>query len=133
AQAARAALARGDARGARGFAAKLLWQAQAAPADAKAVRHTVIESYLAESRAEDEFASMLRYQQDYRPLPREVTERFAEGLLDLGHDANALNWLPASGDVTPARLRLQLRSGLLAPEAVITQARAALVRDPQPA
>jgi len=133
AEAANAALAKDDARGARTYAAKLLWQPKTAAPEAKAVRLTVIESYLAERRGDDAFSSMLRFQQDYRPLDPRVAERFAEGLLDLGHDADALNWLPPSGDVTPARLRLQLRTGLLAPEAVITQARAALARDPQPA
>jgi hypothetical protein len=72
---------------------------------------------------------MLRFQQDYQPLERPVTERFAEALIDLGHESDALNWLRPD-DITPARLRLQLRSAMLAPEAVITQARAALVRDP---
>ena len=130
-EAASAALIRDDPRGARMYAAQLLWQTRATPEQAKTARLTVIESYLAEQRGVDAFASMLRFQQDYGPLERELGERFAQGLLDIGNDANALNWLPASGEVSPARLRLQLRSGLLAPEAVVTQARAALAREPQ--
>ena len=132
-EAANAALTVKDARSARAYAAKLLWQTRPTPEQAKAARLAVIESYLAERRGEDAFASMLRFQQDYGPLKRDLGERFAEGLLDIGNDANALNWLPASGDISPARLRLQLRSGLLAPEAVITQARAALAREPHAA
>lgn len=132
-EAASAALAKEDAHAARSYAAKLLWQTNATPEQAKAARLAVIDSYLAERRGEDAFASMLRYQQDYGPLERDLAERFAGGLLDIGNDANALNWLPPSGEITPARLRLQLRSGLLAPEAVITQARAALAREPQSA
>jgi hypothetical protein len=132
-EAASAALTGDDARGARAYAAKLLWQTKATSEQVKAARLTVIDSYLAERRGEDAFASMLRFQQDYGPLDRDLVERFAEGLLDMGNEANALNWLPASGGISPARLRLQLRSGLLAPETVITQARAALAREPQAA
>ena len=132
-EAASAALAKQDAHGARSHAATLLWQTQATADQKKAARLAVIDSYLAERRGEDAFASMLRYQQDYRPLTPDMAERFAQGLLDIGNDANALNWLPPSGEITPARLRVQLRSGLLAPEAVITQARAALAREPQAA
>jgi hypothetical protein len=73
---------------------------------------------------------MLRFQQDYRPLDRETAERFADALLDLGHDTEALNWIP-NDTATAARLRLQLRSGMLAPDAVIAQARAAVARNPQ--
>ena len=40
----------------------------------------------AEKRGEDAYRSMLRFQQDYQPLERTVTRRFAEALLDLGLD-----------------------------------------------
>jgi hypothetical protein len=131
-EAARAAVAQDDPQSARAYAAKLLWQAAASPAELRTARLAVIESYLIERRGNEAFASMLRFQQDYRPLPREIVERFAEGLIDLGHDADALNWI-ANDSSSASRLRLQLRSGTLTPDAVIAQARSALARNPQPA
>ena len=130
-EAARAALAQDDPQSARSYAAKLLWQASASAAEVRAARLTVIESYLAERRAVEAFESMLRFQQDYRPLGREIAERFAEGLIDIGHDAEALNWI-ANDSSSASRLRLQLRSGTLTPDAVIAQARSALGRTPHP-
>lgn len=129
-EAARAALAQNDAESARVYAAAVLWRRNVTPAEAKAVRFTVVESYIAERRGEDAFRSMLRFQQDYQPLEPPVAQRFAEALLDLGLDREALNWLGPSDEVSPARLRLQLRGATLAPDAVITQARAALARNP---
>lgn len=132
-EAARSALARGEPGPARVHAARLMWQTHAAGAEIKAVRLTVVESYVAERRGEDAFRSMLRFQQDYSPLERAVANRFAEALLDLGLDREALNWLGATDEAGPARLRLQLRGGTLGSEAVIAQARAALARNPDPA
>ena len=130
-EAARAALAQNDPQSARAHAAKLLWLTKASADEAKAARLTVIESYIAERRGEDAFRSMLRFHQDHQPLEARIAERFAEALLDLGLDSEALNWL-RTDDITPARLVLQLRASMLAPEAVITQARAALARKPEP-
>ena len=129
-EAARASLALNDPSSARAHAAKLLWQTKASDDDARAARLAVIESYVAERRGDDAFRSMLRFQQDHQPLEPRTAERFAEALLDLGRDTEALNWLRSDG-ITPARLVLQLRSRMLAPEAVITQARAALARAPE--
>jgi hypothetical protein len=126
------AVAQDDPPSARSYAAKLLWQAPASAAESRAARLVVIESYLAERRADDAFTSMLRFQQDYRPLDADTSERFADRLLDLGRDADALHWI-ASDSASASRLRLQLRTGTLAPEAVITQARAAYARNPNPA
>jgi len=126
---ARAALRRDDPLSARAYAARLLWQTGSSAAEARGARLTVIDSYIAERRGEDAFHSMLRFQQDYQPLEGAILERFAEALIDLGLEAEAINWLRAD-DITPARLRLQLRSAMLAPEAVITQARAAIARNP---
>ena len=127
--ASRAALGQNDPQLSRALAARLLWQRTATPSEAKAVRSMVIESYISERRGEDAFRSMLRFQQDYQPLDRSVAERFAEALLDLGQDREALNWLGAD-DLSPARLRLQLRGATLSAEAVIRQARAAFARNP---
>jgi len=97
---ARSAIAQNDPMAARALAARLLWQRNATPAQAQTARVSVIESYIAERRGEDAFRSMLRYQQDYQPLERPIAERFAEALLDLGQDRDALNWLDRSNDVT---------------------------------
>ncbi len=132
-EAARSALEQNQPGPARTHAARLMWQTQATGDQVKAARVAVIESYVAERRGEDAFRSMLRFQQDYSPLERAVAERFAEALLELGLDREALNWLSVTGEVSPARLRLQLRGATLAPEAVIVQARAALARSPDPA
>ena len=132
-EATRSALAQNQPGLARTHAARLVWQAPATNDQMKAVRLAVIESYVAERRGEDAFRSMLRFQQDYSPLERALADRFAEALLDLGLDREALNWLSATDDASPARLRLQLRGATLAPDAVIAQARAALARNPDPA
>jgi len=123
---ARAAVAQNEPELARAYAARLLWQGNASADDMRAARRAVIESYVTEKRAADAFASMLRFRQDYQPLDRETRERFAEALLDLGRDTDALEW--TGTEPTPARLRLQLRSGALAPDAVVAQARAALAK-----
>ncbi|MDB5862246.1 MAG: hypothetical protein JWO70_52 [Betaproteobacteria bacterium] len=131
--AAHAALAVNDPAAARAHAARLLWQRSATAAtatEAKAVRLSVIESYIAERRGDDAFRSMLRYQQDYQPLERGVADRFAEALIDLGMDRDALNWLGRTDEVSPSLLRLQLRGAMLTPDAVIAQARAAYARAP---
>ena len=129
---ARAALGQNEPEQARAYAARVLWERNVTPSQAKSARLTVIESYIVEGRADDTFRSMLRFQQDYQPLERAVAGRFAEAMLDLGRDREALNWVGAGNDISPARLRLQLRAGTLSPEAVIKQARAALARNPDP-
>jgi hypothetical protein len=129
--ASRAALVKNDPQSARAYAARLLWHSKASADENRAARLAIIESYAAERRGDEAFRSMLRFHQDHQPLEPRTAERFAETLLDLGHDAEALNWL-RTDDITPARLVLQLRSSMLAPEAVITQARAALARKGDP-
>jgi hypothetical protein len=131
--AAQAALAMNEPAAARAHAAHLLWQRNPGAADTRAVRLAVIDSYIAERRGDEAFRSMLRFQQDYQPLDRMTAERFAESLLDLGLDREALNWIGRTDLVSPTLLRLQLRSASLTPDAVIAQARAALARNPEPA
>jgi hypothetical protein len=121
---ARAAIAVGKAQDARGYAARLLWQLDATPAEARAARLLIIESQILERQGDAAFRSMLRFEQDYRPLDPAVAERFVEALLDLGQDRQAVNWLSRVDDASPQRLRLQLRTGLVAPEAAVAQARA---------
>jgi hypothetical protein len=130
---ARAALSQKEGPLARTYAAHLLWQSKPAPAEIRAARLAVIESYVVEGRGEEAYRSMLRFQQDYQPLDRSVARRFAEALLDLGREREALNWLDVSEESTPTRLRLQLRSAGLTPEAVVAQARAGYVKTQDPA
>ena len=70
------------------------------------------------------FRSMLRYQQDYRPLERGVAERFVAALLDLGMDQEGVNWLASLDEGSPAKLMLRLKTGLATPEATVELARA---------
>lgn len=128
--ASQAAVALNKPDAARAHAARVLWRRNPSTAEVRAGRLTVIESYVTERRGEDAFRSMLRFTQDYQPLDRAVSERFAEALLDLGLAGDALNWLNRIDQTSPTLLRLQMRGGALAPEAVITQARAALARTP---
>jgi hypothetical protein len=127
-EAARAALGQNDPVAARAHTATVLWRTSASAADVRAARLVIIDSYVAERRGQDAFGSMLRFQQDYGPLDAAIGDRFAQALLDLGLNAEALNWV-RTNEVTPARLVLQLRSGSIAPEAAIAQARAGLPRD----
>ena len=126
--AARAAVAAGQGVQARAYAARLLWQLDAPAEEARAARLLVIESYLAEGQGETAFRAMLRFEQDYRPLDRNTAGRFVGALLDLGLDKEAVNWLASLEDASAMKLRLQLRTGLIAPDAAIAQARAQLSR-----
>jgi hypothetical protein len=127
-EAARAAVTQNEGPLARTHAAQLLWQSKPTLAEIQAARLAVIESYVVERRGEEAYRSMLRFQQDYQPLDRAIARRFAEALLDVGREREALNWIGASDASTPARLRLQLRSAGLTPDAVIAQARAAYAK-----
>ena len=126
---ARAAVGLGKGPEARAYAARLLWQLDATPAEGRAARLLIIESLVLEQQGDAAFRSMLRFEQDHRPLDRAVAERFVEALLDLGQERQAANWLSRLGETSPQRLRLQLRSGLVTPEAAVAQARARTARD----
>lgn len=126
--AARAAAATGQGAPARAYIARLLWQLDPAPAEVRAARLTVIDSYLAEGQGEAAFRAMLRFEQDYRPLERDTAAHFVGGLLDHSLDKEAVNWLASLEDGGAMKLRLQLRAGLVSPDAAIAQARAQLAR-----
>jgi hypothetical protein len=132
-EAGRAALATGQGEAARAYAARLLWQLQATPEEARAARLLVIESHLAERQGDTAFRAMLRYHQDYRPLERGVAERFVEALLDLGMEREAVNWLASLDEASPAKLMLRLKTGLATPDATVGQARALLAKANDPA
>src|SRR5262245_9900014 len=114
---ARAAIASGRAAEARGYAARLLWQLEATPAEAREARLLAIESQVLEQQGDAAFRSMLRFEQDYRPLDPAIVERFVEALLDLKQDRQAVNWLARLSEASPQRLRLQLRTGIVRPQA----------------
>jgi hypothetical protein len=120
----RSAIAAGRPAAARAHAARLLWQLDATPEEARAARLGVIDSHLADRRGETAFHAMLRFDQDYRPLDRETAGHFVSRLLDLGLYKEAVNWLAALEDAGPLKLRLRLHAGLVKPEAAVAQARA---------
>jgi hypothetical protein len=127
-QAAHAAVGAGQGALARDHLARLMWQLDPAPEETRAARLLVIESHLAERRGGNAFRAMLRFDQDYRPLPRAVAGRFVAALLELGLAREAVNWLAALDDGSALKLRLQLAAGLADPGAVIGAARARLAR-----
>jgi len=126
--AARAAVAAGQGAQARAYAARLLWQAEPAPGEARSARLLVIESHIAGRQGEAAFRAMLRFEQDYRPLERNIAGRFVEALLDLGLDQEAVNWLASLEDTSALKLRLRLRAALIGADAAIAQARAQIAR-----
>ena len=86
----------------------------------------MIRSYLVEHKADDAYRAMLRYQQDFQPLPQDVAAEFAQGLLAEGDAAEAMTWLAELDPANPLTLALQMKAGLIAPEAAIVKARKAL-------
>src|ERR671910_771838 len=62
----RSAIAAGQPATARAQAARLLWQLDPSPDEARAARLVVIDSYLAEQQGAAAFRAMLRFDQDYR-------------------------------------------------------------------
>lgn len=92
----------------------------------RALRRLVIDSHLAERRADLGFLALLRYRQDYAPLPAEEISAFAEKLLLADGVSEAANWLALHDDGGPLGLLVRLKSGLLSPQAAIAAARAAL-------
>lgn len=128
AAAARAALAASDGEAARRFAARILWQSGAPAADAKDARLRVIESLLIDKMGDDAFRSMLRFQQDYRPLDSDTAAFFVETLLELGMLKEAVNWLGSLDEAEAARQLLRLRTGQLSADMAIAQARVMLAR-----
>jgi hypothetical protein len=126
--AARAALALGRGAAAREHAARALWPAGVAEPRLRELRLLVINSLLADRLADDAYRSMLRFQQDYRPLDAAAATLFVDGLLDLGRAADAVQWLGLLDERGAARLRLRLHAGVVPPAEAATQARAALNR-----
>ncbi|MEK6662980.1 MAG: hypothetical protein AABY73_03845 [Pseudomonadota bacterium] len=115
---------------ARALLAQLIWRFELNPADHQWARRLVIRSYLIEHKADEAYRAMLRYQQDFQPLPKEVAAEFAQGLLREARATEAMTWLAELDPTSPATLALQMQVGLIAPDAAIAQARAALQKQP---
>ncbi len=115
---------------ARALLAQLIWRFELNPADHQWARRLVIRSYLIEHKADEAYRAMLRYQQDFQPLPKEVAAEFAQGLLREERATEAMTWLAELDPTSPATLALLMKVGLIAPDAAITQARAALQKQP---
>jgi hypothetical protein len=130
--AARAAVAVGQGPPARAYAARLLWQFESTAEEARAIRLLVIESYLVERQVDAAFRAMLRFEQDYRPLDRATVERFVSTLLDAGMEKEAVNWLAGLDDAGPLKLQLRARTGLVAPDTAVAQARAQIAKGAGP-
>jgi hypothetical protein len=128
-QGARAALANAQGVTARHFLARLIWRHDLAAEEMRQARLLVIETYLAEDQPQDAYALMLRYQQDYKPVDRDTAARFVDALLAVGMEKEAVNWFSQLDDASPLKLLMRLKNNLIAPDAAIAQARAALAKN----
>jgi hypothetical protein len=113
---------------ARRHAARMLWQLDPSAGEARAARLAVIDSYVADRQGDAAYLAMLRFQQDYAPLDRATAEGFVDALLALDMEKQAVNWLASLDDASSAKLMLRLKAGLVGAEAVIAQARSALMK-----
>jgi len=133
AAAARAALAAGNAALAREHAGRALWAPGASAAAMRELRLLVIRSQVVESRIGDAWRSMLRFEQDYRPLDAATATAFVDTLLDAGMTREAVTWLPLLDGRGAVLLRLRMHAGLVTNGDALVQARAAIVRSNEPA
>lgn len=138
--AARAALKQQEAALARRYLAKFLWGGQGGTAtggangiaagELKEARRLAIQSYLVERQPALAYLALLRYRQDYAPLPLEEIAVFGEQLVVADGVAEAANWLVQLDEGHPLNLLVRLKSGAVPPEAAIATARLAI--DPPP-
>ena len=110
---------------ARAALARLIWQFDLNAADQKWARRLVIRSYLLDHKPDEAYRAMLRYQQDFQPLPKEVLAEFVHGLLAEEYISEAVTWLTELDAASPALLALQTKAGLIAPNVALVQARTA--------
>lgn len=132
-QAARAALALGRTGVARDHAGRALWMPGAGAGALRELRLLVIRCDVSDARADDAYRSMLRFEQDYRPLDVATATLFVDALLDLGRAREAVNWLGLLDERSAVKLRLRLHTGVVTPQDAARQARAALDRSDDPA
>jgi hypothetical protein len=131
--AAQAAFALGRTAVARDHAGRALWTTGLDAGVLRELRLLVIRSLTRERRNDDAWRSMLRFEQDYRPLDRATATVFVDALLDLGMVREAVIWLNPLDERGPAKLRLRLHTGVITPQEAVTQANAALGRSEDPA
>lgn len=122
----RAALMAGNPPLARRYLARLLWQFGTLDEEYRQARQFTIESYLAEKKAREAYLAMLRFEQDFKPLSRELAQRFARGLVLQGMEKEAAPWLAYLDDANPVKLLARLKAGLMAPDAAVAQVRTAM-------
>ncbi len=123
-------LSRGEGGAARRYLSQLIWRFGLDGEELKAARRFVVRSYLAARQPDEAYRAMLRFQQDYAPLPPEVAEEFVRGLLEQDRVTEAMTWLPSLPREGATALRLNLRANLLPVDAVIKSARGLLERSP---
>lgn len=151
ATAAQAALALGRTAVARDHALRALWGPGLGAGTLRELRLLVIRSYVRDAspkgtsfgappggtsfgaRSDDAYRSMLRFEQDYRPLDAATASIFVDALLDLNQAREAVAWLSLLDERGPAKLRLRLHTGVVTPQDAVTRARAALGRSEDPA
>jgi len=127
---ARAAIVLKEGAQARQFLAQVLWKQEFGADDWRATRQLVIDSYIADDKPDDAYLLMLRYQQDYRPLDHVTAGHFVAILLKAGMTQEAVDWLPRLDDKGPVKTWLSMNTKLLAPDAAVARARAALAKEP---
>lgn len=130
--AAQSALELGQGGTAREHAGRALWAPDGSATQARELRLLVIRSQVRDAHGDDAYRSMLRFQQDYRPLDAETAAGFVNGLLDSGKTKEAVSWLALLEERGAAKLRLRLHTGLIAPQEAATQARAGFARNADP-
>ena len=130
---ARSAWTLGRGAAARDQAGRALWTAGTDATRLKELRLLVIRSLVMDGQADDAYRSMLRFQQDYRPLDAATATQFVDGLLQLKRVQEAVPWLGLLDERGPTKLRLRLHTGLLSPADAVTQARAGIARSEDPA
>ena len=130
--AAQSALELGQGATARDYAGRALWASDISAAQARELRLLVIGSHVRDSHGDDAYRSMLRFQQDYRPLDKETAAVFVNGLLDSGKIKEAVSWLGLLEERSVAKLRLRLHTGLIEPQEAANQARTAFARSADP-
>lgn len=131
--AAHSALALGRTAVARDHAGRALWIEKHDTDMLQGLRLLVIRSYVRDARGDDAYRSMLRFEQDHRPLDAATASGFVDALLDLKLAREAVAWLNLLDERGPVKLRLRLHTGVVTPQDAVAQARAALGRSEDPA
>lgn len=122
---AKAALKTGRGVLARDYLARLLWQVGIAPEQERPAREMVIDAFLVEDNVRDAYLAMLRYQQDYKPLSRETSQKFTAALAARGLYREAVGFAGGLEDTSPLRFFVRYKAGLVTADDALAQARAA--------